>query len=141
MKKIILMLLAFMPMAMMAQNAKFGHLDTQSIMQSMPDFIKARGEIEAEQKQYENELQEMQKELQTKAEKYEKEKATMNATTQQQTEQSLQEMYQKIQQAIEAVGKEGGFSLIQEMAPQLTFYHAAPVQDITATVKAKLGLK
>ena len=99
MKKIILMLLAFMPMAMMAQTAKFGHIDTQSIMQSMPEFIKARGELEAEQKQYENELQAMQKELQTKAEAYEKDKATMNATTQQTTEQSLQEMYQKIQQA------------------------------------------
>ena len=41
------MLLAFMPMAMMAQTAKFGHIDTQSIMQSMPEFIKARGELEA----------------------------------------------------------------------------------------------
>ena len=63
MKKIILMLLAFMPMAMMAQNAKFGHLDTQSIMQSMPDFIKARGEIEAEQKQRAKQPAQMQPQL------------------------------------------------------------------------------
>lgn len=69
MKKIIIMLMALLPMAAMAQNAKFGHIDTQSIMQQMPEFIKARGELEAEQKQYENELQEMQKELQAKAEK------------------------------------------------------------------------
>ena len=150
MKKIILMLLAFMPMAMMAQNAKFGHLDTQSIMQSMPDFIKARGEIEAEQKQYENELQEMQKELQTKAEKYEKEKATMNATTQQQTEQSLQEMYQKIQQAyqdnqqkiqnaIKAVGKAGNYVYIMDITAGIPYISETLSKDVSAEVKAELN--
>ena len=154
MKKIILMLLAFMPMAMMAQNAKFGHLDTQSIMQSMPDFIKARGEIEAEQKQYENELQEMQKELQTKAEKYEKEKATMNATTQQQTEQSLQEMYQKIQKsmqekmmpiqtkiqnAIKAVGKAGNYVYIMDITAGIPYISETLSKDVSAEVKAELN--
>ena len=165
MKKIILMLLAFMPMAMMAQNAKFGHLDTQSIMQSMPDFIKARGEIEAEQKQYENELQEMQKELQTKAEKYEKEKATMSATTQQQTEQSLQEMYQKIQQAyqdnqqkiqksmqekmmpiqtkiqnaIKAVGKAGNYVYIMDITAGIPYISETLSKDVSAEVKAELN--
>ena len=165
MKKIILMLLAFMPMAMMAQNAKFGHLDTQSIMQSMPDFIKARGEIEAAAKQYDNDLKAMQKELQTKAEKYEKEKATMNATTQQQTEQSLQEMYQKIQQAyqdnqqkiqksmqekmmpiqtkiqnaIKAVGKAGNYVYIMDITAGIPYISETLSKDVSAEVKAELN--
>ena len=48
---------------------------------------------------------------------------------------------QKIVQAIESVGREGNFSLIQLYDPQLTLYHAAPVEDITPAVKAKLGVK
>ena len=165
MKKIILMLLAFMPMTMMAQTAKFGHIDTQSIMQSMPEFIKARGELEAEQKQYENELQAMQKELQTKAEAYEKDKATMNATTQQTTEQSLQEMYQKIQQAyadnqqrmqkssqekmmpistkiqnaIKAVGKAGGYVYIMDISAGIPYISETLSKDVSADVKAELN--
>lgn len=164
MKKIILMLLAFMPMAMMAQTAKFGHIDTQSIMQSMPEFIKARGELEAEQKQYENEMQELQKEFQTKAEEYEKNKATMNQTTQQQTEASLQEMYAKINQsgqdyqrklqesqqtkmqplftkiqnAIQAVGKAGGYVYIMETGSAL-YISDTLSKDVTSDVKSELA--
>lgn len=165
MKKVIIMLLALLPMAAMAQNAKFGHMDSQAIMQSMPEFIKARGEIEAEAKQYENELQEMQKELQTKAEKYDKEKATMNATTQQKTEEDLNKMYQAIQQAyadnqqklqkaqadklqpistklqnaIKAVGKNGGYVYIMDLAAGIPYISETLSKDVSSEVKAELN--
>ena len=45
------MLMLCMPLATFAQ--KFGHVNAQDIMQSMPEFIKARGEVEAAAKQYE----------------------------------------------------------------------------------------
>ena len=96
MKKVILMLMLFAPLATFAQ--KFGHVDTQSIIQSLPDFSRANGEIEAIGKQYENDLKASQDEFQRQAEDYEKKKSSMNATQQQETEQKLQEMYAKIQQ-------------------------------------------
>ncbi|WP_314314591.1 OmpH family outer membrane protein, partial [Hoylesella marshii] len=96
MKKLILMLMLFAPLSIFAQ--KFGHIDAQSIMQGMPEFIKAKGDIDAQQKQYENDLKLMQDELQRKSEEYDKTKSTMNATKQQETETALQQMYQKIQQ-------------------------------------------
>lgn len=165
MKKVIIMLLALLPIAAMAQTAKFGHIDSQAIMQSMPDFIKARGELEAEQKQYENELQEMQKELQTKAEKYDKEKATMNATLQQQTEEELQKMYNAIQEAyaqnqqkiqkasqeklqpiqtkivnaIKAVGKNGGYVYIMDVAAGIPYISETLSKDVSSDVKAELN--
>ena len=71
MKKLILMLLVFAPLATFAQ--KFGHLNTQEIIQAMPEFTKARTEIEALTKQYEADLKSMQDELQKKAQAYEKE--------------------------------------------------------------------
>ena len=62
MKKIIMVLMLMAPMATFAQ--KFGHVDAQSIMQAMPEFIKARGDLEAQSKEYENDLKAMQDELQ-----------------------------------------------------------------------------
>ena len=48
---------------------------------------------------------------------------------------------QKISQAVESVGREGNYSLIQIYSPQLTLYRAEPVEDVTPAVKAKLGVK
>lgn len=152
------MLLA--PMAMMAQ--KFGKVNTQTIMQSMPEVSKANGELEAQQKQYANDLQAMQNELQRKSEEYQKNQSTMNATKQKETETELQNMYNKIQQtyqdnqkalqdksnelmqpiltkvrnAINAVGQAGGYTYIFEEGAAI--FTGANVKDVTSEVQAKL---
>ena len=54
MKKLILMLMLFAPMATFAQ--KFGHVNAQAVMESLPDFIKARAEVEGQAKAYDNDL-------------------------------------------------------------------------------------
>lgn len=41
MKKLFLMLLLCAPLTLFAQTAKFGHVDAQAVMQSLPEFIKA----------------------------------------------------------------------------------------------------
>lgn len=160
MKKLVLMLMLLAPMTMMAQ--KFGKVNTQSIMQSMPEVSKANGELEALQKQKENDLQAMQQELQRKADEYQKASSTMNATTKQQKETELQGLQQKIQQAfqdgqqemqkksnelmqpivekvrtaINAVGKAGGYTYIFEEGAAV--YTGDNVTDVTNAVKAKL---
>ena len=65
MKKIILMLMLCAPMAVFAQ--KFGKVNTQEVVQSLPDFAKAQGEMAALQKQKENEMKGMQDELNRKS--------------------------------------------------------------------------
>lgn len=160
MKKIILMLMLLAPMTMMAQ--KFGKVNTQTIMQSMPEVSKANGELEAQQKQYANDLQAMQNELQRKSEEYQKNQSTMNATKQKETETELQNMYNKIQQtyqdnqkalqdksnelmqpiltkvrnAINAVGQAGGYTYIFEEGAAI--FTGANVKDVTSEVQAKL---
>ena len=161
MKKVILMLMLFAPLATFAQ--KFGHVDTQSIIQSLPDFSRANGEIEAIGKQYENELKASQEELQRLAEDYDKKKSSMNATQQQEQETKLQEMYTRIQQqaqqnqqefqkaqqeklqpifnkvrqAIETVGKSGGYVYIMETANVL-YINDTISKDLTSEVKAQI---
>jgi len=67
MKKLVLMLMLFAPMAMFAQ--KFGHVNAQEVMASMPEFLKAKGDIEASAKKYENELTATQEEVKRKSER------------------------------------------------------------------------
>ena len=162
MKKIIMVLMLMAPMATFAQ--KFGHVDAQSIMQAMPEFIKARGDLEAQSKEYENDLKAMQDELQRKSEAYEKTKSTMNATKQQETETELQQMFAKIQQAnqdyqqqlnkmqqeklapimnkvttaIQNVGKNGGYVYIMDASMGIPYISQTLSKDVTADVKAEL---
>ena len=160
MKRLIIIMMLFAPMAVMAQ--KFGHVDSQSIMTTLPEIAKINGELQATAQQFENELKAMQDEFQRKVDEYDKAMA-MNATTQKETEASLQEMYQKMQQtyaqnqqelqkqqqekmapvyqkvqtAIQNVGKAGQYTYIFEQSAAL--YVGAGSKDVTAEVKAELN--
>ena len=152
MKKLVLMVMLMAPIAVFAQ--KFGKVNTQAIMQSLPELSKVNGELEAAAKQYENELKSMQEELQRQSEAYEKAKSTMNQTAQQQKEQELQtyqdnqQALQKAQQekmqpvitkvrnAIQNVGNAGGFTYIFEEGAAV--YTGTNVEDVTSKVQSEL---
>ncbi len=161
MKKLILMLMLMAPLATFAQ--KFGKVNTQTIMQSMPEISKINGELEAQAKTYENDLKSMQEELQRQSDAYDKAKSTMNATAQQQKEEELQQLYTKIQQqyqsnqqdmqklqqekmqpvitkvrtAIDNVGKAGGYTFIFEEG--VAVYAGTTVEDVTSKVQVEIG--
>ena len=164
MKKLFLLVMLCAPMTLMAQ--KFGHLDSQALIQSLPEAIKVQSELEAQGKIYESALKEMQDELQKKADDYDKQKSTMNDTKKAETENQLQEMYSKIQQtaqdnqqafnkmqqeklgpilqkvrnAIETVAKNGGYVYVMEKAAgQPLYVNETLSKDITAEVKAQLS--
>jgi outer membrane protein len=161
MKKILLMIMLMAPIATFAQ--KFGKVNTQTIMQALPEISKINGELEATAKQYENDLNNMRQELQRQSDAYDKGKSTMNATAQQQKEQELQQLYQKIQQtyqdnqqalqkaqqekmqpvitkvrnAIASVGNTGGFTYIFEDG--VAVYTGNNVEDVTSRVQAEIS--
>ena len=146
---------------------KFGHVNTQEIIQAMPEYTKAKSEIEALTAQYEADLKSMQDELQKKGEAFEKEQATLPENIKQRRNQELQDMYQKIQQsyqdnqqalakaqqekmqdittkvleAIKAVGQAGGYVYVMEMGAGIPYISTTLSTDVTAQVKQKLGLK
>ena len=151
------------PLTVFAQ--KFGHVDAQAVMQSLPEFIKARGEIEALSKQYENDMKAMQDEIQRKSDEYDKSKSTMNATQQQEVETNLQQMIQKFQQAyqdnqqalqkaqqekrqpimnkimtaIKNVGKDGGYVYIMDISTGIPYISDTLSKDVTNDVKAEMN--
>ena len=150
-----------------AQAPKFGHVNTQEIIQAMPELTTARTEIEKLTEQYQNDLKQMQDELQKKAEAFEKEEPNLPDNIKQRRNQELQDLYQRIQQtyqdndqalakaqqekmqaitskvleAIKGIGQEGGYIYIMEMGAGIPYISTTLSTDLTAQVKAKLGLK
>ena len=167
MKKLILCAICAICGLTTANAQKFGHVNTQEIIQAMPEYTAAKAEIDKLQEQYEADLKSMQDELQKKADAFDKEQATLPENIKQRRNQELQDMYQKIQQsfqdnqqalakaqqekmqaittkvidAIKAVGQEGSYVYIMEMGAGIPYISTTLSTDVTAQVKQKLGLK
>ena len=167
MKKIILCAICAICGFTTANAQKFGHVNSQEIIQAMPEYNKAKTEIEALTAQYEADLKSMQDELQKKGEAFEKEQATLPDNIKQRRQQELQDMYTKIQQsyqdnqqalakaqqekmqaittkvldAIKQVGQAGGYVYVMEMGAGIPYISTTLSTDVTAQVKQKLGLK
>ena len=167
MKKLILCAICAICGFTAANAQKFGHVNTQEIIQAMPEYATAKTEIDKLQAQYEADLKSMQDELQKKADAFDKEQATQPDNIKQRRQTELQEMYQKIQQsyqdnqqalqkassekmqaitakvldAIKAVGQAGDFVIINEINAGIPYISTTLSTDVTAQVKTKLGLK
>ncbi|MDE7409420.1 MAG: OmpH family outer membrane protein [Muribaculaceae bacterium] len=166
-KKVLLAIALICPMLLSAQTLKIGLVNFDAIFQAMPETAAANNQLKEVSDKYDAEYKKLGEEMNRLVEEYQKmaenelpaikERKTRELSDYQQKIQQFEKtamddlqnmqndlygpIQQKIAQAIESVGREGNFSLIQMFAPQLTLYHAAPVEDITDTVKAKLGVK
>lgn len=165
MKKFILAALIALPMSVFAQ--KFAHVNSATIIQAMPEYTTAMNEMQALTKQYEDELTRMQDEFKTKADDYQKNAATLPEAVKQRRETELQDLQQRMQQyyqtsqeelqkaqqakmqaitqkvtnAIKEVGTTGGYVYIMDMTAGIPFINETLSTDVTAQVKAKLGIK
>ncbi|MBD5264256.1 MAG: OmpH family outer membrane protein [Bacteroides sp.] len=166
-KKILLVAALLIPMLASAQTLKVGLVDLNEIITKMPETADAEKQVGDASKKYEDEFAKLQDEMKRRLDEYQTMKEdelpaikerkareiqdyqTKIEQFSQEAMQHLQQMnqqlmtpvIQKVRTAIESVGKEGGYSLIQDKNPQLTYYFASPVVDITDDVKAKLGVK
>lgn len=165
-KKLLLVAALLIPMVASAQTLKIGLVDLNEIVSKMPDTAAAEKQVGDASKKYEDEYAKLQEEMQRRVDEFQnmskdelpaikERKARELQDYQQKLEQfyqnamqDLQRMnqelmapiIQKVRTAVEAVSKEGSFSLVQDKNPQITYYFADPVLDITNDVKAKLGI-
>ncbi len=149
------------------QAQKVGYVDTQSLIQSIPEVKEANSNIETYKAQLQKKGQEKIKALQTKYQDLERRQAQGDISPKQleveasklkeeeaalgEFEQSSQEMIikksetllkplrDKIQAAIDEVASENGFAYIIDSSFGVLLY-ADPSADVSALVKAKLGL-
>ena len=163
-KKFIAAIMIALP-AMGFAQAKFGIINTQPVVESLPETKEAAAHIENASQKYPDEFKNFQDELEKKYSEYQamgddtpqvmkdrrmkdlqdlntrmnEFRATAEQDLQRQQEQLFAPIQQKIHDAITAVGKEGGFTFIFEnMVP---VYTGESVIDVTDLVKAKLGVK
>ena len=165
------MLLAVMAttLCLGAQAQKFGYVNTNEIFNVMPDKVTAENSLKQVSDQYEAEFKRLQDAFQKKMTEYEA--ADQDPNTPQAIKdrhnQELQEEYmkiqnfqqtasqdlqrkqdeliapitQKLQNAIQAVGAEGGYTFIFDQAAGSILYTGANAEDVSAKIKAKLGIK
>lgn len=147
-------------------QSKIGYVNFEAVVQQLPEFKTVQTQLDAYQKQFMDQLQAMNTELQTKGQEYQKTQATMTdavrstkqgelqdiqkrmqdlqTSAQQQVEAKGNELYkpltEKARVAIDAVAKEKGYTYVFN-SNQTQFIVSPPSDDLTAAVKAKLGLK
>lgn len=167
-KKILTLVLLVAPLSLCAQ--KFGHFNYAQVMQAMPEVKKVQAELESTGKLYQDEINGMQRELQTKYDKYraevndktpenirarrEQELAEMQQRLQQAAAdndssfaalrtQKMQPIMQKVMDAVQNVAKEGNYVyIIDGSAAQGAgiFINETLSEEVTKKVMAKLGI-
>lgn len=153
----------------MAQNVKFGHVNSDELIQSLPEFDSASVKLEKYRKELINALDLMTVELNNKSETYNKESKNYTDIVKQTKEQELVDMNKRIQEfqnnaqqqlqqkqaelfqpimakvdkAIKEVGKENGFVYIFSVGQgsSLLFFDETKSTNVMPLAKAKLGLK
>lgn len=164
MKKILLAILIAIPMLAVAQAPKFGVVNTQNIIQDLPDVKAAQEQVAASSKKYEEEFKKLQDEMGKKYSEFQalaadtpesiKERRlqeiqeldqkmvqfqeTANQDLQRQNQTLMAPIQEKVRQAIDAVGKEQSMTFIFEN--YLPLYVGADVVDLTSIVRTKLGI-
>jgi len=165
-KKLLLVAAVLIPMLASAQTVKIGLVDVNEIFNKMPEREAAEKQIAEVSKKYEAENEKLGEEMKRMYDEFQAMKEDELPAIKERKARELQDYNQKIQQfqqtayndlqklqsdlmapimqkiqtAVEAVGKEGSYSLIQPKNPELVLYFGAPVEDITNQVKAKLGV-
>lgn len=167
-KKLLLAVCVALPMCISAQTVKFGTVNSQQLFEMMPEKATAEKTLVEASKKYEDEYKKLQEDFNKKYKEYQalqndaatpqtiKERRVQELSENQQKIQNFQQMAaqdlqkqqeallapisEKLNQAIKTVGKEGGYTFVFDLSIPSVVYSGAPAEDITAKVKAKLGI-
>ena len=162
-KKLLIAIMIALPMSVFAQ--KFAVINTQQLMETMPEIKTVNEQMEAASKKYEDEFAKLQEELKKKYDEFQsldtntpetiKERRvqemqelenkmqqfrqTASQDLQRQQQQLMQPIQEKVMKAIQAIGEEGGYTFVFENV--LPLYTGKDVVNITDEVKTRLGIK
>jgi outer membrane protein len=164
----LIIVIAVAGQSAMAQNFKFGHINSDELIQLMPEYDSATVKLEKFRKELINALDLMSVEFNTKNDAYQKESKNLSDIVKQTKEQELidiqkriqdfqnnaqqqlqnkqsevfQPVYAKVDKAIKDVGKENGFLYVFDVAKgTLLYFDDSKSINVLPLVKTKLGLK
>lgn len=150
-----------------AQNYKFGHIDSAKLLSIMPEKAEAAKQIQAKLQEFNKQLQEMQADRQKLLNAYVAERDKLSEVVRANKEKEIQDLqnrmqtfdgwaqqevqnkqnelfepiYKKAMKAIKDVADENNFTYIFDVSSGVILFHSADSKDVTALVKAKLGIQ
>jgi outer membrane protein len=150
-----------------AQTVKLGHIDSQKLLQIMPDKDAVEKQIQAKAEEYQKGIQEMQAEHQNLVNKYLAEESSMDDAMRKTRSKEIQDLINRMQgydnfakkdisdtqkklfkpildkatKAIKDVATENGFTYVFDMSSGVILFNSEDSIDILPLVKAKLGIK
>ena len=168
MKKAFLMvaLMSFATWSFSQQKLKIGHLNSNDLLEAMPDKATAQKTMLDFSKQLENQLASMQEELEKKYNDYMIKRDSLSDLVKRSKEEEIMSLQQRIQnfqnnaqqelqkkeqellkpiidkakKAIEEVAKENGYTYIFDTGSGALLYYPKESDDILPLVKKKLGI-
>jgi len=153
-----------------AQAQKFAFVDTEYILEKIPEYTAAQKQIEQLSSQYQSIVEAEIKKVDQLFRNYQAEKGRLNDVQRQQREQKIIEEEQRVkelqktyfgqegtvtkrtealiqpikdrvQRAIDALAKEGGYAVIFDIAAAPGFIYTNPIYNISNQVLGKLGIR
>ena len=152
-KKLALLLMLVAPMSIFAQ--KFGYFKSESIILVMPEYAKAQTDIQALQKQYEDEIKRASDEFNKKFAEFQQEQKNLpqNILERRQKEQDAQQqlqkayadmmapIYEKMEKSVQTVAKAGGYIFVFDLnRTDIPYVDETQAKDITDDIKTNLGI-
>jgi outer membrane protein len=148
-------------------QSKIGYVDFQALIGQMPEAKAIKPQIDAYQKQFVDQLTTMNNELQTKGKAYQDQSKTMTDAVRATKQTELQDLQKRLQDyqtdaqqkveaksnelvkpladkatlAVKEVAKAKGIAYVVDSSRGNPLLVSAATDDLTADVKAKLGIK
>jgi len=163
MKKLIVLLLALLPMGAFSQEVKLAFVDFNEVFNLMPEYEEAELKFASISAQYQESYKALETEFTAKYEEYMKIEATLPENLKLRRQEELQQISDRLQNfvpqaqqdleqenaklmapiqekvlnAINAVGVEQGYAIFNSQV----FFHTGSLIDATPLVKTKLGIR
>ncbi len=163
MKRIVILLLALCVAGTMVAQTKIGHINSESIMQTLPEAIDAQKSLDALVSQWETELQKLQADWKRKFDDYDKKKLILTDQVRAEQEKELRDLDQavadfrnkkfgqngelfqkqndvmkpiqnKIFKVLDEIAKEDGYDYIFDRSGEILLLYANEKKDLTAQV-------
>ena len=165
MKKLIVLICMILPLGVFSQEVKIAVVNAAEVFNMMPELTEVESQLGALGAQYQNDLQSLQNDFNTKYEEYMKLRDSLPENLRMRREEELQQIQErsqsllavahqdmeqkrmelsapveeKLSKAIQEIGAEQGYTFI--LNAQVLLYTGPSAVDATPLVKAKLGLR
>ena len=167
MKRWMLVVLLLAAVSATSAQSKIGHINSEAIMQALPEAIDAQKSLDALVAQWEGELQKMQTDWKKKFDEYDKKKLVLTDQARADVERELRELDQSIAdfrnkkfgqngelfqkqnevmkpiqnkmfQVLETVAKEDGYDYVFDKSGDILILYANDKNDLTPKVLSRM---